>query len=630
MSHVPPELWVPVGVDSLEPTADEVVRSEQSILVVAGPGAGKTELLAQRACFLLETGICPSPYRILAISFKRDAAKNLSERVQRRCGNQARCFDSYTIDAFAKGLVDRFMPALPREWCPKMGYEVMTGGMRTAEMRDWLTGAGAPSGHSLVDLGGRSDNDIKRTFDGMAHGQVLPYADQGVHILARHRGLRWWREQLARPRGSPSLTFPMLNRLAALLLRCNPKLTTALRATYSFVFLDEFQDTTAAQYDLIRAAFQGSAAVLTAVGDSKQRIMVWAGAMINIFNVFQTDFGVPRLCLVRNYRSAPELVRIQHIIAQALETGTPPAEASKIDTAGSCVLTEFSTPEDEAEHLAMLIEQGIREEGKKVRDFCILVRQRTGDMIEALKTALASRGIRLRDESQLQDLLSEPAIKFILAILRLATRPRDAEAWDILTSEVAAIFGLDENDDASKIEQEAKRLLQHARDAMGAGQAISRLPSELIAMVGESEFRSVYHQYRRGSYLKDTIDNLAEALQASFSTYTTVREAVDDLVGINVVPAMTIHKSKGLEFHTVIFLGLEDSQWWAFSSQADEEKRGFFVAFSRAIARVYFTFSDVRDGPWGRKRQQRAQIGDLYTVLKQAGVSTLNLRNLGK
>ena len=85
---------------------------------------------------------------------------------------------------------------------------------------------------------------------------------------------------------------------------------------------------------------------------------------------------------------------------------------------------------------------------------------------------------------------------------------------------------------------------------------------------------------------------------------------------------MTIHKSKGLEFHTVIFLGLEDSQWWNFSKQADEEKRGFFVAFSRAAERVFFTFSDVRVGKWGRQHQEREQIEDLYSILKDAGVPT--------
>jgi DNA helicase-2/ATP-dependent DNA helicase PcrA len=235
---------------------------------------------------------------------------------------------------------------------------------------------------------------------------------------------------------------------------------------------------------------------------------------------------------------------MQHIIAQGLEAGTPPANAVNADLTGSCVLKEFASPEDEADHLAELIEQGIRAEGKKVRDFCILVRQRTGDMIEFLKVALSDRGIRLRDESQLQDLLAEPVVKFLLALLRLATRPRDAEAWDILVSEIATLFGLENTDDASKIEKEAKRLLQHAREALNAGHSIATLPSELVAMVGDVFFRSAYTQYRRGSYLKDTVDGLSAALQTSVVNCASVCEAVDDVVGVNVVPAMTIHNTR--------------------------------------------------------------------------------------
>src|SRR5688572_10714049 len=125
-TEVAKERWSPVGVSGLEPAADRVVRGERSTLVHAGPGAGKTELLAQRACFLLQTGACPDPRRILAISFKRDAARNLRERVAQRCGRElAARFDSYTFDSFAKGLVDRFLSALPT-WCrPAQDYRVL-------------------------------------------------------------------------------------------------------------------------------------------------------------------------------------------------------------------------------------------------------------------------------------------------------------------------------------------------------------------------------------------------------------------------------------------------------------------------------------------------------------------------
>ena len=119
------EDWTPAGIDELEPNAGAVVRSSENRLVVAGPGAGKTELLAQRANFLLETGRCSPPKRILAISFKRDAAKNLESRVRERCAEYADRFDSFTLDAFAKRIVDRFLLALPDNWRPKAGYQVM-------------------------------------------------------------------------------------------------------------------------------------------------------------------------------------------------------------------------------------------------------------------------------------------------------------------------------------------------------------------------------------------------------------------------------------------------------------------------------------------------------------------------
>src|ERR1700759_1396648 len=102
--------WIPVGGIGLETNALTAITAPGNTLVMAGPGSGKTELLAQKACYLLQTGTCQHPRRILAISFKRDAAFNIKERVARRCGpERSQRFDSYTFDKFAKQLVDRFM-----------------------------------------------------------------------------------------------------------------------------------------------------------------------------------------------------------------------------------------------------------------------------------------------------------------------------------------------------------------------------------------------------------------------------------------------------------------------------------------------------------------------------------------
>ena len=79
MMFVKAEDWKPTQGIALEGAALEVVKSTRSLSVLAGPGAGKTELLAQRATYLLNTGSCPPPKRILAIAFKVDAARNLHD-----------------------------------------------------------------------------------------------------------------------------------------------------------------------------------------------------------------------------------------------------------------------------------------------------------------------------------------------------------------------------------------------------------------------------------------------------------------------------------------------------------------------------------------------------------------------
>ena len=98
----------------LEPNAlVAATEIERNLALTAGPGAGKTEMLAKRADFLLRTGTCRYPKRILAISFKLDASQNLNARVRKRCGSElAARFDSHTFHAFAKRIIDRFRLAL--------------------------------------------------------------------------------------------------------------------------------------------------------------------------------------------------------------------------------------------------------------------------------------------------------------------------------------------------------------------------------------------------------------------------------------------------------------------------------------------------------------------------------------
>jgi superfamily I DNA/RNA helicase len=420
----------------------------------------------------------------------------------------------------------------------------------------------------------------------------------------------------------------MLNRLAAYLLRCNPKVVAALQVTYQYVFLDEFQDTTASQWDLVRSGFRRSLTTLTAVGDTKQRIMVWAGAKSDVFESFQTEFTADRIELVRNYRSRSELVRMQHVIAQSLEAGTAEPIPSTINEgAGRCEILEFRNPEQEASYLAALLQHEISSEKSAPHDHCVLARQRVGDMMVLLQKELQRRDICLREESVLQDLRVEPISQIVLAAIRLSTRERDAQAWASLVEEVSVLSGRELERDELAVEQIVAEHLRLAKEHFASKSEAKDLPSRLMAVLGASRYRSTYRQYTNGDYLDRTVQALGGALQESLSRVEEPSLVPDDIAGVNVLPAMTIHKSKGREFRTVIFLGLEDSQWWGFRRQPEEEKRAFFVAFSRAIERVIFTWSDERDSRFGRQRQLRNDVDALHSILGRAGVPTVDCRS---
>jgi len=335
MTLVVPEQWRPQGVDDLEPRAWDALReTTRSVCVTAGAGAGKSEFLAQKATYLLQTGLCPRPKRILAISFKRDAARNLADRVASRCPpQQARRFDSVTFDAFTKSFIDRFRAAIPEPYTPSPDYRIDFPGRD--ELQDFLDARGY-RGLNPAQFD-RSITHTRLPFDGTEHQAVRDWWDSKLHDYAESR-----------------LTFSMINRLVEFLLRENPKVRTALQATYPVIFLDEFQDTTYAQYELLHTAFDGSDAVYTAVGDDKQRIMGWAGAMSDAFDRFEGDYSARRIALVSNWRSHHDLVLVQHVIAQQIDPNSelPEARAGRSVDGDIAAIWHYETTDEEIDCLS--------------------------------------------------------------------------------------------------------------------------------------------------------------------------------------------------------------------------------------------------------------------------------------
>jgi superfamily I DNA/RNA helicase len=595
MSLMRPEDWRPQGVDDLEPRAWDALRqTEKSVLVTAGAGAGKTEFLAQKATYLLQTGLFRSPRRILAISFKRDAARNLAERVAKRCPpEQARRFNSYTFDAFAKSLVDRFCAAVPEPYRPPADYRIVMP--RRQDYGDFL---------DAHEFRGVNADQFERAI---ARAR-LPVADQGTEL--QRAVAAYWHAQY-NDQDDALLSFPMINRLVELLIRQNPSILRALHLTFPVVFLDEFQDTTFAQFQLLRGAFDGSGAIFTAVGDDKQRIMVWAGAMPNAFAQFEQHFAAERISLISNWRSHEDLVRIQHIIASRIDPNVeePEARADRLVDGDVAAIWEFETQDEESECLAQWIEREVQSGNVEPHDVAILVRMRADEVEGQLSAAFGYRGLRLRNVARnvgdiaIQDLLGEDLTQILLRLMRLGATARSPEHWSTALLDLQFLQAVDFDDETGQqlLQERLQKFVREMRRTLKRLDPVPDSAAEAaqaaLDFIGTEVLRQAFPSYQRQPDFDRVWNGFTLLLQESLQHAETWSGALDEFEGLGQIALMTIHKSKGLEFHTIIFYGLDNQTWWSLTPDRIEELNSFFVAFTRAKQRAFFTLCIERGEP---------------------------------
>lgn len=597
MMIVNPEAWRPHGIYDLEPRAWEALRETgQSICVTAGAGSGKTEFLAQKATYLLQTGLCRDPKRILAISFKRDAAHNLEDRVARRCPpEQARRFDSFTFDAFTKGLLDRFRSAIPELLRPPPDYRIVFHQRSDYEHfleRHGLYGVQAGELESALATTRLPFNESEST--GGVHAAVIAY----------------WREQYRDP-AEVGLTFAMINRLVEWILRVHPGIRGAFQTTYPFIFLDEFQDTTSAQFELLTTALHGSGSMLTAVGDDKQRIMGWAGAMRDAFSRFETTFSAGGVQLLSNWRSHEDLIRIQHAIACRIdpESECPEARAEREVHGNVAAIWEFGDPEAERSRLADWIADEVESGNVEPHDIAVLVRNHADRAEEDLEPALARRGVRLRNAARsvgdidIQSLLGEELTAILMPLLRLGARVRSPDDWDRAQQTLQFLENLDSDDGPGQEQLQARlgdfvrALRRSMRETGPNADSASALARRVLDFVRASVVRQNIAAYRRQQDFERVWNGFISLLRECAQGASSWDEVLNEFEGVGQVALMTIHKSKGLEFHTMVFYGLDNQTWWSLTPNRREELNSFFVAFTRAKQRAFFTFCSERGQP---------------------------------
>lgn len=523
--------WRPADGLTLEPNALRAAKeSKHCLALTAGPGAGKTEMLAQRADFLLRTGTCRYPKRILAISFKVDASKNLKERVQRRCGSDLSSrFDSYTFHAFAKRVIDRFRPLLTGDDALDVGYQI---------------------------------GNRKVTRKQIEISDLVPLA---IQILKQ--------STIAR---------------------------NAIRQTYSDVFLDEFQDCTDQQYDLVKIVFQGSALRLTAVGDTKQKIMGWAGALDGIFGTFAADFAAVPLNMYRNFRSQPRLLRMQNEIIRMLDPASVMPEEQLAGDGGEIFAWRFDDSQKEAEHLADLITAWVRTEKVPLSEIAVLVSKQLDLYADHLMAALEKRGLPYRNEQQLQDITTEPVARLIVDYLSCLYGQRNPKAWVRLMNQLIP-FADDEIQ--ANVRHDFQSLITKHRKSAAIAELIDVPFSgwwdsvlSFLKKVGIETLIALSPDYESRDRLKEVIRDTKARIEELLKLEPNLPKALERFSDDQAVRILTIHKSKGLEFDSVIIMAVENE---IFFGDQDANRCAFFVGASRAKRRLILTHADQRERPAG-------------------------------
>jgi superfamily I DNA/RNA helicase len=529
------EAWKPADGLTLEPNALRAAKERENCLALtAGPGAGKSEMLAQRADFLLRTGNCRYPKRILAISFKVDASRNLEERVHRRCGAElASRFDSFTFHAFAKRIIDRFRPVLQGKDALVAGYKI---------------------------------GDSRISHDQIGFIDLVPLA---IQILQR--------SEVAK---------------------------RAIRQTYSDVFLDEFQDCTVDQYQLIKIAFEDTAIRLTAVGDTKQRIMGWAGALDGIFTAFAQDFEALPLNLYRNFRSLPKLLRMQNEVIRNLDPSSVMPEDQIQGDGGQVFAWKYPNALDEANGLARLVADWVRNEGVPLAEIAILLPRQLELFGADLMAGLGALGIPYRNEQQLQDASSEPAAKLIVDYLSCLYGQREPKAWVRLMQQLIPF----DDDDMQRVNRrDFQRFIETQRKEVALDELVNDRYStwrksvvDFLKKVGTETLMALSPDYEAHA-------RLTEVVKATFVHIDDLLKQEPDLLKVlqqfsedQSVRILTVHKSKGLEFDSVIMPAVENQTWWG---DANEQLCVFFVGISRAKRRLVLTYAEQRERPAGHSRQ---------------------------
>jgi len=619
------------------------------MLVVAGPGSGKTRVVTHRVAQLLSEGVPPSA--ILVLTFTNKAADEMKERVRQLVG----------VSDVWIGTFHRFCSRLLRQYADRVGldssYTIYSSNDSVAAMRgamDRLKEIDAEKEGRFTDVKYSAESimhavsALKSRFLDPVHDFRPEPNNEREEFLHALLPVHAHQLQLAN-----AVDFDDLLLLTVRLFRENPTLRRQLGARFQYVLIDEYQDTNLAQYAISRALTVESRNLMVA-GDPDQSIYGWRGANISNILEFEKDFpGAKVVNLEENFRSTQLILNAAERLIEHNTQRKPKALFSHL---GDGLPVRFQADADEtteAERIASEIADALRSGVREPADFAIFYRMNAQSL--SFEKALRLRGVPFRILHG-TEFFDRTEIRDLLAYFRLLANPHDDEAFLRVVNVPARGIGKTSLDhlqrfawengyslwEAAQHVGECEKLKNRAKQAIQAfcelvldlhstpqdpKNPLLTLARRVVELSGYSaqfeasdeqdaqrlknveEFLSLAARFDEtapfptlGAFLEQNA-LVSDADDAQFAAQADVFDenpAEDGKPARNSVALMTLHAAKGLEFPVVYLTACEHGilpheRAFEDPNELEEERRLMFVGMTRAKEELNLSMAESRE-----------------------------------
>ncbi len=607
------------GLNSRQKEA--ILSTNGPLLILAGAGAGKTKTLTHRVLHLIHEGVAPTA--ILAITFTNKAAKEMRDRVERLISEDTEI--NRPISMFERPFVSTFHSLGVHILKENSKYLQIPRHFSIFDRQDSLSAVREAVKESNLDPKQYEPGRIlslisRKKGDGVSFEK---FRDQRESAYFQDRTekvlVSVWEKYEDALRKEKAFDFDDLLLKTLHLLQNNSEILEYYQKTWSHIHIDEYQDTNRVQYDMAKLLARSSRNICV-VGDIDQSIYSWRGADFKNIMRFEKDYpDTKTILLEENYRStktileAANTVISKNTLRKEKNLFTSNEDGEKISVYGA-----FSE-EDEARFVGdrslSLIQSGV-----PPRNIAVLYRANFQSRVleEAFLrngTPYQVLGVRFFERREVKDVLSYLRASLNPENLSDLKRIINSPPRGIGKTTIAKLFSGEEASlPANTLQKIAnfKGLLQKIKNS-----ALTEKPSETLGfIILESGMKDEFDHANATEDDRERLENLFELVSLAtkydqLSPEQGIEKLLEDASlasdqdemekDRNAVKLMTVHASKGLEFEYVFVTGLEEDLFPHSKGgkkenieAAEEERRLFYVALTRAQKKLFLSFAAVR------------------------------------